>query len=86
MSSREFDLNDPCIKVTTLHAAKGLEFPVVVIAHGEAGRLPRESAATDPDEVEGVGQVSIADFRVKNFKDTDALESPAWTGRSPSPS
>ena len=51
MSSSQFDLAEPCIKVTTLHAAKGLEFPIVVVAHVEAGRLPRETEATDPDEV-----------------------------------
>jgi superfamily I DNA/RNA helicase len=51
MNSREFDLAEPGIKVTTLHAAKGLEFPIVVIAHVEAGRLPRETAATDPEEI-----------------------------------
>lgn len=51
MSSSEFDLQDPRVKVTTLHAAKGLEFPIVVVAHVEAGRLPRDTAATDPDEL-----------------------------------
>jgi superfamily I DNA/RNA helicase len=51
MSSSQFDLEEPGIKVTTLHAAKGLEFPIVVIAHVEAGRLPRETAATDPEEI-----------------------------------
>jgi superfamily I DNA/RNA helicase len=51
MSSSQFDLAEPCIKVTTLHAAKGLEFPIVVVAHVEAGRLPRDTAATDPDEL-----------------------------------
>jgi superfamily I DNA/RNA helicase len=28
-----------------------LEFPIVVIAHVEAGRLPRETAATDAEEI-----------------------------------
>lgn len=51
MSSREFDLEEPCIKVTTLHAAKGLEFPIVVVAHVEAGRLPRETNAVSPEEM-----------------------------------
>ncbi len=50
MPSRDFDLDEPGVKVTTLHAAKGLEFPIVVVAHVEAGRLPRDSEATDPDE------------------------------------
>lgn len=52
MNSSQFDLEEPCIKVTTLHAAKGLEFPIVVVAHVEAGRLPRETEATDPQEIE----------------------------------
>ncbi|MCA9975798.1 MAG: ATP-binding domain-containing protein, partial [Anaerolineales bacterium] len=51
MNSSQFDLDEPCIKITTLHAAKGLEFPIVVIAHVEAGRLPREIESTDPDEI-----------------------------------
>jgi superfamily I DNA/RNA helicase/mRNA-degrading endonuclease RelE of RelBE toxin-antitoxin system len=51
MTSQQFALNEPCIKVTTLHAAKGLEFPIVVVAHVEAGRLPRETEATDPEEI-----------------------------------
>jgi superfamily I DNA/RNA helicase/mRNA-degrading endonuclease RelE of RelBE toxin-antitoxin system len=51
MNSHAFNLDEPCVKVTTLHAAKGLEFPIVVVAHVEAGRLPRASEATDPDEL-----------------------------------
>jgi superfamily I DNA/RNA helicase len=51
MSSSQFDLEEPGIKVTTLHAAKGLEFPIVILAHVEAGRLPRETAASDPEEI-----------------------------------
>jgi len=51
MKSRNFDLDAPCVKVTTLHAAKGLEFPIVVVAHVEAGRLPRDTDATDEEEI-----------------------------------
>ncbi|GAB4273675.1 MAG: 3'-5' exonuclease [Candidatus Promineifilaceae bacterium] len=51
MKSQTFDLDDPCVKVTTLHAAKGLEFPIVVIAHVEAGRLPREIETTSEEEL-----------------------------------
>ena len=51
MNSQAFDLDAPGIKVTTLHAAKGLEFPIVVVAHVEAGRLPRPTAATEPEEI-----------------------------------
>lgn len=51
MNSHTFNLDEPCVKVTTLHAAKGLEFPIVIVSHVEAGRLPRASEATDPDEI-----------------------------------
>lgn len=51
MPSRDFNLDEPGVKVTTLHAAKGLEFPIVVVAHVEAGRLPRPTAATTPEEI-----------------------------------
>ena len=37
-------LPEQAIKVMTLYAAKGLEFPVVALAHVEAGHLPRSSA------------------------------------------
>ena len=47
VKSSDFDLEAPFLKVTTLHAAKGLEFPIVAIAHVEAGRLPRETAASE---------------------------------------
>jgi len=52
MNSQQFDLDDPCVKVTTLHAAKGLEFPIVVVAHVEDGRLPSSIAAQDQEEVD----------------------------------
>jgi superfamily I DNA/RNA helicase/mRNA-degrading endonuclease RelE of RelBE toxin-antitoxin system len=41
MSSREVNLDERCVKVMTLHAAKGLEFPIVAVAHVEADRLPK---------------------------------------------
>ena len=50
MASREFDLEAPGVKVTTLHAAKGLEFPLVAVAHVEAGRLPRGTEGMDAEE------------------------------------
>lgn len=49
--SREVRLEDRCVKVMTLHAAKGLEFPIVALAHVEADRLPRETTATDPEDI-----------------------------------
>ena len=49
--SRKVRLEERCVKVMTLHAAKGLEFPIVALAHIEADRLPRETTATDPEDI-----------------------------------
>ena len=51
MNSSDFDINEPAVKITTLHAAKGLEFPIVVVAYVEAGRLPRSTELSDADEL-----------------------------------
>ena len=64
MNSRGFNLDEPCIKVTTLHAANGLEFPIVVIAHVEAGRLPRPTSATEPEELNAYEQAQRRLFYV----------------------
>lgn len=52
MRSREVQLESRYVKVMTLHAAKGLEFPIVAVAHVEADRLPRETTATDPHDIQ----------------------------------
>ena len=51
MSSREVDLNHPGVKVMTIHAAKGLQFPVVILAGVENGTLP-SSVRNDTDSIE----------------------------------
>lgn len=40
VSGKQIDLNAPYIKVLTLHSAKGLEFPFVVVAGLRDGQLP----------------------------------------------
>lgn len=51
LPSKEVRLEERCVKVMTLYAAKGLEFPIVAIAHVEADRLPRETMATDLEDI-----------------------------------
>jgi superfamily I DNA/RNA helicase len=41
MASKDMKPSECCVKLMTLHAAKGLEFPIVAVAHVEADRLPR---------------------------------------------
>ncbi|NNJ12871.1 AAA family ATPase [Chloroflexales bacterium ZM16-3] len=50
MDSREIDLRKPVVKVLTLHAAKGLEFPMVAIARLEAGSLPHTLSQLPEEE------------------------------------
>jgi DNA helicase-2/ATP-dependent DNA helicase PcrA len=40
------------VSIMTLHAAKGLEFPVVFMPAVEQGILPHERSSKDPEEVE----------------------------------
>lgn len=45
-------VDDSSVVLMTLHAAKGLEFPVVVILGMEDGVFPHIRSMTDPDEME----------------------------------
>ncbi len=47
-----WDEDQDCVSIMTLHAAKGLEFPVVFMAAVEEGLLPHERSREDADELE----------------------------------
>jgi DNA helicase-2/ATP-dependent DNA helicase PcrA len=47
-----WDQKQDCVSIMTLHAAKGLEFPVVYVAAVEQGLLPHERSINRTDEVE----------------------------------
>jgi DNA helicase-2/ATP-dependent DNA helicase PcrA len=47
-----WDERQDCVSVMTLHAAKGLEFPVVYIAAVEQGILPHERSLSKEDQLE----------------------------------
>ncbi len=49
---RELDLREPVVKVLTLHSAKGLEFPMVVIAGLRPGSFPVLEAFATTEEFE----------------------------------
>ena len=50
----QLDLNAPCIKVLTLHSAKGLEFPFVAVVGLQEGRFPRLDSNLPDEEIPAV--------------------------------
>lgn len=48
-NDKNAEISEDAVTLLTLHAAKGLEYPVVFIAGVEEGRLPHERSKTDHD-------------------------------------
>jgi len=51
------DDNDGKVNLSTIHAAKGLEFPVVFIAGAEKGLIPHERSITESEENDDAGSI-----------------------------
>ncbi len=59
VTGAEFDLSDRDTKVMTMHSAKGLEFPVVVVMGLDEGVIPQMEAVITPEE----GRERLSDER-----------------------
>jgi DNA helicase-2/ATP-dependent DNA helicase PcrA len=70
------DRRPPYVRLMTVHAAKGLEFPVVIIPEVQAPIGNRGSSRFLADEREGL------DVRIPELQDVLETESPAFWGRA----
>lgn len=53
---------DNAVTLMTIHAAKGLEWPCVIVAGVNEGTLPSKQSATDPDELESERRLAYVAF------------------------
>jgi DNA helicase-2/ATP-dependent DNA helicase PcrA len=77
--------DDNAVKVTTWHAAKGLEWPIVVIAGVEKGLVPHASATSAAARAEEVRLLHVAVTRAEHALHLTWSRRRGGTARLPSP-
>ncbi len=73
------------VELVTFHAAKGLEWPVVVVAGMEKGLVPHGSATTSAAQAEEVRLLHVALTRAEHSLHLTWARRRGGTSRSPSP-
>lgn len=74
-AKRSFDWGDDTVKISTVHSAKGMDSPVVIILGVETFRPPRRPEEQDVDEVKllYVGMTRAREFLAVLYSGSDGL-------------